>query len=345
MSRRYMKRPESYAEWLAGRHAYIGASEMPLLSGHNPYASKDKLLDLWRSKVYPLSLEEAQRLARDAESRVDRLTIGRLIEDVIARLFEIDSGFSVREDKKIWFDPEKPFLACNLDRRIVGKPWGVECKNTRSSMLSKFAPLIPPYWYVQVQMQLHIADLERVYVAVLMDHGSFTWREVDRDTDLYRALEKLGVIFWREYVETRREPDPDRWYGEIVPGVLEASGSPYGLELLRKLRGSPLYVPLDSGQAASDAVDNAEELVEEYLRLKSEVDLLEERMSHLKKRLESLLEMHGPYRGDGYVLVLEHIRRRQLDRRLLETMVPADVISRAEKEITYKRITLKEEVD
>lgn len=103
-------------EWLDARKNGIGGSDVSAIAG----------LNKWKSPV-GVYLDKIGA-SPDEDSAGEAAYWGNVMEDVVAQEFSIRTGLRVRRRNAILKHPEYPFMLANVDRLIVGKREGLECK-------------------------------------------------------------------------------------------------------------------------------------------------------------------------------------------------------------------------
>lgn len=170
---------------------YIGSSDAAGVVGASPYSSP---LKIWAIKTGQLPEEDiSQKL---------KVKVGTKIEAVIADLFEEQTGKKVRRVNETIFHPKYPFLAANIDRRIVGENTILEIKSTSSYLKDRWEDdQIPGDALIQVYHQLMVTGMRKAVICALIGNGDdLIIKEVTRDEEALGNLEKRLVDFWENYV-------------------------------------------------------------------------------------------------------------------------------------------------
>src|SRR5699024_5782940 len=121
----------------------IGGSDASIILGLNKYKTP---FELWLEKTGQSHLEDTAGEAA---------YFGNLLEDMVAKEFEVRSGKKVRRNNFMLQHPDHPFIMANIDRKVVGEQAVLECK-TASAFLAKDweSEEIPDNYLVQVQHYL-----------------------------------------------------------------------------------------------------------------------------------------------------------------------------------------------
>lgn len=186
----------SHEEWVALRRTGIGGSDAAAVMGASTHKT-------------PLGVYMEKKGADMFEgNNVTRM--GEVLEDMVADLFSEASGIKVRKCNFVLQSKAYPFMQANLDRVLVGRQAGLECKTTTSRNPCKFAEgEIPREYYWQCQHYMVVTGWEVWYLAVLLrDTGEFFWFELKREEEHVHALIRAEEIFWTEHVMADNPPQP-----------------------------------------------------------------------------------------------------------------------------------------
>lgn len=294
----YMKRPETREEWLTLRRHYLGATDVVAIVGASPFRTA---LDVWLEKT-------GQREPEEEEA--ERAEWGRRLEDAVAQKWaELHPDVRVLRDNKIRIHPERPFLACNLDRLVVGLEGGpgiLEVKTTSRRFLDRQGG-VPPSWYIQVQFQMAVTGYTKAWVAALADGYRYQEFFLEADPEYGEELVRFASAWWQRHVVDGVQPQVEEKERVYEP--------PQTDEELRSL-------------------------VYEYVDLKVQLKELEERLKELEGRLKAAGE--GEVFSDAfYTLKVSRVRGTRFDQSALREAHP-DVYAAFQKEYEYVRITLNE---
>lgn len=97
---------EQRATWLEGRRTGIGGSDVAAVLGLNPWKTP---LDVWNDK---LGLSEDKGMSEPAYW-------GTVLEDTVAKEFQLSTGKRVQKVSHQFADPETPWAIANIDRAII----------------------------------------------------------------------------------------------------------------------------------------------------------------------------------------------------------------------------------
>ena len=185
-----------HQEWLKYRFKGIGGSDVAAIAGLSP----------WKSpiRVYLEKIGEAPKIEENEAMR-----IGRDLEDYVAKRFEEATGFKTRRKNAILQNPEYPFALANIDRLIVGKEEGLECKTTSSYGSSDWeSDKIPVHYELQCHHYMLVTGLKAWWIAVLIGNQNFKYKKIERDEEIIRHLIKIESDFW-QMVENKTPPMMD----------------------------------------------------------------------------------------------------------------------------------------
>lgn len=97
---------EQRTAWLEGRRTGIGGSDVAAVLGLNPWKTP---LDVWNDK---LGLSEDKGMSEPAYW-------GTVLEDTVAKEFQLRTGKRVQNVSHQFADPETPWAIANIDRAII----------------------------------------------------------------------------------------------------------------------------------------------------------------------------------------------------------------------------------
>lgn len=178
------------------RVGYIGASDAAAILGMSRWKSR---LDVWAEKtglVVPEDLSDKLQVE-----------LGNELEDFVARKFEKKTGKKVELAPKTVYFPGFPFIAANLDRRVMGENALLECKTTSAWKAREWeGEEIPQEYVIQVMHQLAVTGADKGYLAVLIGNQDFKVKEIERDEKAFQDLIKREVEFWEKFVVAKVPP-------------------------------------------------------------------------------------------------------------------------------------------
>jgi len=186
--------PEARAKWVEGRKAYVGASEVAAVMGLSPW---DGPVGVWMKKTG----------RKDGHIEGLRLRKGTHMESFILEEAAEALAVTVESHPMVLQHPEVPALCCNLDG-FAFTPEGTavveaKCTNSRNrKALKEWAAGGRPApgtsmmcWWVQVQTQLEVSNLDLGYLAVECDGDLFVI-EIPRDRMMGATIADVVGSFW-----------------------------------------------------------------------------------------------------------------------------------------------------
>lgn len=208
------------AEQREQRRLTIGSSDSPALCGVDPWRTAG---DVYWSKV-----------AETDDNQTAAMGVGNRLERVLLDLAEERLGGSILRDVCL---PARGVMSANLDgcrgdtvveAKYVGpkgaEHWGEDGSNQ-----------VPEHVMVQVQHQLHVADMAKALVTAAIVRPMvglrFEFFEIPRDEDLGEILADTCELFWKHHVAAHVPPP------ESKPS----------LEVLKRLRREPASM-IDLGE-------------------------------------------------------------------------------------------------
>lgn len=194
-------RPKDRTEWLKHRASGIGSSEVATIVGLNPYETP---YQLWRRKI-GLDAPKVENFAMKA---------GHYLEDAVAKFWEDETQHEIiKSSAGDWLiiNDDKPYMRVSPDRTfwLQGKPRNstnkgiLECKTTQMSV---DADDLPKHWFVQLQYQLGVAELENGSLAWLCSGREFGYKNVVLVPDFFSWLQEEVERFWVDNIQGGKEP-------------------------------------------------------------------------------------------------------------------------------------------
>lgn len=300
----------SREDWLAQRQFGLGGSDASIILGLNKYKTP---FELWLEKTGQTDMEDTAGEAA---------YFGNVLEDMVAKEFEIRSGKKVRKRNAILQHPEYPFILANIDRKVVGEQSVLECK-TASAYLAKDweSEEIPESYLVQIQHYLGVTGYEKAYMAVLIGGQRFVWKEIERDQELIDMIFEAEINFWNHHVE------------KGIPPALDGSSAAEKF-LKERYEKAESGKTIDFGHAYKEKVEQYNELKASIKQLKEQQTLLENEMKHEMKDAESGF-VHN------YQVNWKSITQKRVDAGVLKEKFP-DIYKSVVKESSYRKFEVKE---
>lgn len=234
--------------WLNGRACSIGSSDAAVILGYG-YSGSSKYA-LWAEKCHGIK-------EPIPDSTLKMFEKGHAAEPYIAKLCEIDKGWSVQFDPRYSYRRNRklPYLTCSLDAWMIERSEHValEFKNISSwvaqsewDVRSGKAPL---KYTIQLQHQLAVTGWKKGYLVALVGFDIYVV-EVKRHDDLIAAMLAEYESFW-SHVTNKTEPKIDA--SEATYSALSKVHVPKPM--------NPKHL-CDEGSAMIDLIANCEEVIE-----------------------------------------------------------------------------------
>jgi len=219
--------------------------------------------DIYWSKVAELPEDDT----------LDYMSVGNWLEGPILEWAAGELGVEITRDPKDLFHVERRegILAANHDSLIIGKDESIEGKYANGEMAKAygepFTDQIPDHVIVQVQHQMFVSELSKVYVALATPSYYAVDRRlyiVQRDDELIEQIVEFGRQWWQEHVLAKQPPN-----GEGVPPL-------YVLKTLERRQGAQIRLP----EEAVAWANRRTELKEQIKSLTAEVVVEDTRLIH-----------------------------------------------------------------
>ncbi|HHP1246740.1 TPA: YqaJ viral recombinase family protein [Bacillus anthracis] len=299
-------------EWLLERRKGIGGSDASVILGINKWQTP---FELWLDKTGQVPV---------SESGSEAAYFGSLLEDIVAKEFEIRSGKKVRRRKAMLRHPKHDFILANVDRMIVGEKAILECKTTSAYNLKEWEDdEIPDSYIVQVQHYLGVLgpEYKKAYFAVLIGGNKFVWKEIERDDELIAMIFQAEIEFWNDKVLGGKAP------------VLD--GSSAAEEYLKQR-----YAEAEGGKVVDLTSDNKTR-IQQYLHLKEQINELTLQAKELENQIKhEMKEAEYGFIGN-YQTSWKSVSTNRIDSKKLKEQFP-DVYEKVTKEVQFRRFGIKE---
>lgn len=188
----------SREEWLRARMAGIGGSDVSAIAGLNKYKSP---MGVYLDKIGESPIEDITSEAA---------YFGNILEDVVAQEFTKRTGMKVRNRFAILQHPNHPYMLANVDRMIVGKKEGLECKTASEYLKGEWeGDEVPTPYLLQIQHYMAVTGYNAWWIAVLLGGNKFIFKRIERDEEIIEYLIKLEGDFWANHVIKRNPPEFD----------------------------------------------------------------------------------------------------------------------------------------
>jgi len=242
------------------RRKYLGSSDMPVIMNLSPFKKTEK--DVYWSKVVQLPDEDSP----------DYMDVGNWLEGPILEWAAGELGVKITTKSKDLFQvKEGSIFAANHDSLIIGKDESIESKYANGEMAQSYGEPytdhVPDYVIVQVQHQMYVSDLSKVYVAVAtpsyygIDRRLYV---VPRDDEIIETIVDYGQKWWDKHIVTKTPPN-----GDCVPPMPV-------LKALKRRQGAQIILPDEAVEWANHQI----ELKEQIKKLTKEVEAENAKLIH-----------------------------------------------------------------
>ncbi len=300
----------SHQEWLQERTKGIGGSDASVVLGLNKWKTP---FELWLDKTGQSDVEDTAGEAA---------YFGNLLEDVVAKEFEVRSGKKVRKNNFMLQHPEYPFIMANIDRKVVGENALLECKTANAFLAKDWeSEEIPESYLVQVQHYLGVTGYEKAYIAVLIGGQKFIWKEIERDEELIQMIFDAEVHFWEYHVQGNNPPALD--------------GSSAAEKFLKER-----YAEVEEGKTI-DLSFNYKEKLDNLFELENQIKQLQEIANQTKNQLKNELKDAETGFVKDYQIDWKPVTQNRVDSKLLKSKYP-DVYNSVLKQSQYRKLNIKE---
>ena len=206
-------------EWHERRRQGIGGSDAAAIAGLNPWKSA---VAVWLEKTGQSEQQEAGESAY----------WGIILEDIVAKEFSIQTGKKTMRKNKTLQHREYPFMIANVDRMIVGKNEGLECKTTGEYMAKQWKDnKIPDMYMLQIQHYMAVTNTNAWWLAVLIGGNKFKYQRVERNQEIINYLIEIEKDFWNNYVLPKQMPPLDGTSASVEVLNLLYPESEYGKQI------------------------------------------------------------------------------------------------------------------
>ncbi len=293
------------------RIGYLGSSDAPAVLGLSKWSSP---LKVWALKTGLLQPEDL--------SNKFQIRHGNKMEPVIAQMYMEETGEKVHRVLQTLRHPKYPFIAANLDYRVVGKRKGLECKATssyRSKDWEGGEEDLPAEVVVQCLHQMAVTGYEEWDAAAVIGNSHIAIKTIRRDERAIENLVKAEVRFWNEFVVPKIRPDHVTAYDKETLDELYPAGK----------ESDPIILP-----------DEAAALAESLGALMADKDDVEKRIEVVKNHLRGMLGEHQVGLTSGHRVAWKNYNVRRVALDPLREAHP-DICAEFTRETTERRFTVK----
>lgn len=180
----------SRGNWLEARRNGIGGSDSAAILGLNKWRSA---VDVWLDKTGQIV---------EGQEENEFMYWGNVLEEVVAKEFERRTSLKVRKNNFMLQSTAYPFLLANLDREIVGKKVGLECKTASAYKSEEWeGDSVPDSYYIQCQHYMAVTGYASWWIACLCGGNQFFYKEIPRNEEVIDVIVGQGKEFWQHVTE------------------------------------------------------------------------------------------------------------------------------------------------
>lgn len=259
--------------WLEYRQHGIGGSDAAAVLGISPFATaRDLYYD--KLKIVPYD---------DSESNWVAKKIGHLLEDLVAEIFRVKTGYRIYQVKKMFCHPVHTFMLADIDYFIElpnGETAILEIKTTNYNAKDHWwndrEEIVPVNYEYQGRHYMCVMNIDHVFYCCLYgnNENEVIIRHIERDRDTEQELIALEQDFWENHVLARVPPP----YTEDGGLIIESARRHFG-------PADPNSPAIELGVKLSAGVLRYLELQRQKSMRSAEVKAIEEEM----KRLQGLI--------------------------------------------------------
>lgn len=293
--------------WLEYRRKGIGGSDAAAIAGLNP----------WRSPI-EVYLDKIGEMPEQEDNK--RIYWGRVLEDVVAREFTERTGKRVRRRNAILVHPEHDFMYANVDRLIVGKRVGLECKTTSEYAKDQWADdKVPEHYILQCQHYMAVTGYKGWWIAALIGGNKFVYKYIERDQDIIDYLIQLESDFWQMVKD------------KTPPAVDGSESSDMVLKMLYPEAEPDTEITLKS---------ESEGLIKQYELAASDEKEAKDRKNDAANKLKAMLGDYETGIAGDRRITWKTIKSIRLATRALKAAHPK-IYEEFARESSYRRFTIK----
>ena len=302
----------SYEDWKELRKKGIGGSDIGSIFGFNQYKSA---IQLWLEKT-------GQVEAPDLSDKLS-VKLGNKLEDIVAELFEEETGLKVRRNNHILLHPEHDFILANIDREgkdEEGKRFILECKTASSYAGKQWKDdEIPLAYEMQVLHYLTVTGYDYGYIACLVGNHQFVIKKIEINDLIKNHIIEKCKWFW-DLVQTKTMPPVDN--SEACSNIL-----------------SELYPEAiaDTSIVISPTLD---EELNKLSDLDSQVKDLESKITLIKNRVKEFMQDNELAVSDNHKITWKNQLTNRFDTKTFKTAYP-DLYAQFTKESQSRVLRIK----
>lgn len=189
------------------RNKGVGGSDVASIVGISPWKDKHQLYLEKRGE-----LEEEQLTG-------EIIHFGNVLEDVVADEYARRNNIKVERRNQMLSHKKYPWMLANIDRKVVGKKKGLECKTadkfTRGKWGEDGSDDIPDHYRTQSEHYMIVTGLPEWDLAVLIGGNEYRQYHLQQDKELSEVIIEAEAHFW-EGVQKGIPPIMDYEHGKSL---------------------------------------------------------------------------------------------------------------------------------
>ncbi len=260
-------------EWLEYRRQGIGGSDAAAVLGVSPFRTAR---DLYYDKLKIVTYE-------DPEDNWVQKKMGHLLEDLVAEIFHVRTGFEIYQVKKMFYHPHHPFMLADVDYFITlpnGETAILEIKTTNYNATDHWwrdgEEAVPVNYEIQGRHYMAVMNVNHVYFCCLYGNSEQETiiRHIERDLDYEAELIMLEDNFWNGHIQRRIPPS----YVEDGELIIESVKNHFGT-------ADPNAAAIELSLPSVSSAMRYLELQAEKSALNAEVKRVDNEMKRLQGRI------------------------------------------------------------
>lgn len=191
-------------EQLDERLKFVTGSDAAVICGLNKSPSGE----FYKTKVQ-LWLEKTGRAVAEDIGHLNHIKFGNFFEQGVADWFQDATGKIVHKHPAMLVHKSHPWMAGNIDFKVVGENAILECKTAYKpgEEWGDGENVIPPHYLMQVAHYCAVGNFDRAYIAVVFAiTREMRWYVYERNTFLEGKLITREKDFWENNVLADVQP-------------------------------------------------------------------------------------------------------------------------------------------
>lgn len=300
-----------HQDWLDQRRKGIGGSDAASIAGVNR----------WKSPI-GVYLEKIGEAPESKPLNEEATYWGNVHEETVAKEFSKRTGLKVRRRNAILKHPDYDWILGNVDRMIVGKKEGLECKTASEYLKTEWeGEEIPISYLLQCQHYMAVTGYQAWWIAVLIGGNKFVYKRIERDEELIESLIGIEKDFWENHVLKK------------VPPMMD--GSQASEDLIKAL------YPESEPDSEIELPSESKAMIQQFEEAKQAEKEAAERKKEAENRLKNLLGTYEKGFADNHVITWKQHVRNNFDSKTFKKEHP-DLYKKYAKTTQQRRFSIKE---